>query len=255
MLFFTIFEWMHTEEWRPATSNQSPSSPPSSFDSLSSLASSAVDATGSAISAVASNLSGKSSHLTWTDPTPIISSERPQFKALPLHYLLAFDIPGIPSDELALYYEVKKSNATSPDERQATLYLQGEHLFCIENVIDSQTLNRPPPPSRPQDRQSKQVIEAHCHHHSPHWCLSRKLFHQLNLPDDVQLEAIDAFLKDGVLVVKLPRIDPGNQDKTRTSAVSVEIKKLDDTEQQQQHSENWAKKTMHRFMDKEPISQ
>ena len=87
-------------------------------------------------------------------------------RSRPEAYLVYLDVPGIPQSDLNLTLE-------PTDEAIITMHLHGHHRSCIKE--DSQV------------------------------CLEREIDHRFNLPEDAKVEGIKAWLKDGILMIKLAR--------------------------------------------------
>ena len=89
-----------------------------------------------------------------------------QFRTFPNEYIVYLDMPGVPKDEIEIFV------------RGHRLRIHGTHGTCL--TAHSGEVDR--------------------------FCLERQVDRTFNIPEDVILDHIEGLLKDGVLMLKLPRL-------------------------------------------------
>lgn len=209
------FQWMHPRDNQDNINSQGNKS---TVDAVSDLVSNVTSAftnfTSPHVPSFAKSLLNKTTE--WTGPSSL-NSPSPQFRVYDTEYLLALDIPGINLDELSLVRHslvsdndndrIKEKEAESEGEEHwmakqppSTLHLIGKHALCLEE--------QPPSIHPPNMTTSTASSNPLFRHRSPsilHWCLERHVEHSMPIPKDVKLEDIEAVLREGVLVIRMPR--------------------------------------------------
>ena len=104
------------------------------------------------------------------------------FKTFPNEYIAYLDLPGIPKEEIRVVCRGRR------------LSIAGTHGTCLrgpENTVDR-------------------------------FCLERKVERVFSIPDDVLIEHIEAALKDGVLFIKLPRMEEEEEEADEEAGTDIE---------------------------------
>jgi hypothetical protein len=104
------------------------------------------------------------------------------FKTFPTEYIVYLDLPGIPKEEIRVVC------------RGHRLSVSGTHGTCLRG------------PGGSVDR----------------FCLERRVQRAFNIPEDVLVEHVDAALKDGVLFIRLPRMEEEDEDLEEAEDTALE---------------------------------